>query len=75
MQDVETRLASRVTVWRTLWHDLPLLNYAFYAVTIAYAEVVNLDPRRDDLFPSFLFPLTVPVVVYALRWRHAGTAQ
>ena len=49
-----------------MWNDVPLLNYAFYALMISYAEVVNLDPRRDDLFLSFLFPLTVPVVLYCL---------
>ncbi len=72
MQDAEAPPAPTPTVWRVLWHDLPLLNYVFYAVAIAYAQVVNLDPRRDDLFLSFLFPLSVPVLVYVMRWRAAG---
>jgi hypothetical protein len=75
MQGLETLPRPRITVWRALWHDLPLLNYAFYAVAIAFAEVVNLNPRRDDLFLSFLFALAVPVLVYGMRWRHAGSAQ
>jgi uncharacterized membrane protein len=60
------------SVGRILWDDLPLLNYLLYALGIAYAEVVNLSPPRRDLFFSCLFPLVVPLVVWALRWRTAS---
>jgi hypothetical protein len=51
MQEAEAlEAAPRVTFWRELWNDVPLLNYAFYALMIGDAEVVNLEPRRDDLF-------------------------
>ena len=56
---------------RQLWEDLPLLNYVLYAAAISHAEIVNLDPPRPEYAWSFVFPLAVPAVVYALRWRSA----
>ncbi len=62
-------------VLRALWLDLPLVNYAVYAVGIAWAEVVNLDPPRPELFWTFVFPLAVPLLVYALRWPKAAPVE
>lgn len=63
------------SLWRALWADVPLINFAVYAVCIAHAEVANLDPPRPDLLFTFVFPLMVPVVVYALRWPRANRLQ
>lgn len=54
---------------------MPLINFAVYAVCIAHAQVANLDPPRHDLLFTFVFPLVVPVVVYALRWPRANRLQ
>jgi hypothetical protein len=56
---------------RRLWRDLPLLIFAFTACGIAYAEVATLEPPWRDLVATAVFPLAVPVAVYALRWRGA----
>jgi hypothetical protein len=61
--------------WRILWDDAPLANFILYAVAIAYAEIANLDSPRPDLFFSCLFPLLVPVAVYALRWGGASLCE
>jgi uncharacterized membrane protein len=61
--------------WRILWDDAPLLNFAFYAVMIAQAEVNNLTTPRPELFLSCLFPMTVPVVIYFLRWGSASDLE
>ncbi|MEE8408722.1 MAG: carotenoid biosynthesis protein [Myxococcota bacterium] len=66
---------SRRSFLRVLWADFPLVNFALYAVLIAHAEVANLIPPRPDLFISFLFPLSVPVLIYALRWRSASGTE
>ena len=63
---------ERGSVLRVLWQDLPLLNFVAYAATIAHAEIANLDPPRFDYVWTFVFPLAVPALIFALRWRTAG---
>ena len=46
-----------------------------YAVAIAFGEVANLEVPRPDLRFSCLFPLTVPIVVYGVRWGCASRAE
>ncbi len=58
-------------VARILWDDFPLLNYAFYALAIAHAEIANLPEPRLDLVPSVVFPLLVPLLIYGLRFGRA----
>lgn len=62
-------------LWRVLWRDLPLVNFAVYAVGIGHAEIANLVPARPDLFFSFVFPLSVPTLIYALRWPRANRIE
>ena len=52
-----------------LWMDLPLVTYAFYALGIAHAEITNLADQRLDLLPTAVFPMLVPWLIYALRWK------
>jgi len=52
-----------------LWADAPIVNFAVCAALISYTDVINLHPPRQDLFFTFVFPLTVPIVIYSLRWR------
>ena len=54
---------------RIFWADLPLLNFAFLAVGITATECLSLSPPRSDLFWTCLFPLAVPAILYAFRWR------
>lgn len=58
-----------------LWRDLPLLNYALYSVGIAHAEITNLPTQRLDLVPTAVFPMLVPWVIYALRWKEAAPRE
>jgi hypothetical protein len=62
-------------VSRILWRDLPLLNFAFYALAIAHAEIANLTPPRPEYWATCIFPLAVPLVVYAVRWRAADRRE
>jgi uncharacterized membrane protein len=49
--------------------DLPLVTYAFYALGIAHAEITNLADQRLDLLPTAVFPMLVPWLICALRWK------
>lgn len=66
---------DRRSIRRVVWDDLPLIFFAFFAVGTAHAEMVSLHPPRLDLVWSFIFPLAVPVAVYALSWRHAASRR
>ena len=55
-----------------LWRDLPLLNYAIYAVGIAHAEITNLPTQRLDLVPTAIFPMLVPWLIYGFRFKNAS---
>ncbi len=56
-------------IGRLFWDDLPLIYFLFLAVAVASAECLNLSPPRKDLYWTFVFPLAVPVALYAFRFR------
>ena len=58
-----------------MWRDLPLVNYALYAVGIAHAEISNLPTQRLDLVLTAVFPMLVPWVIYGLRWSGASQRE
>jgi len=58
-----------------LWHDLPLVNYAIYAVGIAHAEITNLPNQRLDLVPTAIFPMLVPWLIYGFRFKEASSRE
>lgn len=60
---------------RVLWADFPLVNFCLYAILMAHGEVANLIPARRDLFFSCVFPLTIPLVIYSLRWWRAHRTE
>jgi uncharacterized membrane protein len=60
---------------RCLWTHLPLVSFVVYAVGTAHASMANLDPPRYDLAWNSLFPFSVPLIVFGLRWRRAGRAE
>ncbi|OPY87710.1 MAG: hypothetical protein A4E72_01440 [Syntrophus sp. PtaU1.Bin208] len=62
-------------IGRLLWDDLPLIYFLFLAVAAASTECLNLSPPRRDLSWTFVFPLAVPVVLYALRFRTIDYAE
>ena len=60
------------TILGLLWRDLPLVNYALYALGIAHAEITNLPVQRLDLVLTAIFPMLVPLVIYGLRWKQSS---
>ena len=58
-----------------LWRDLPLVNYALYAVGIAHAEISNLPTQRLDLVFTAVFPMLIPWIIYGLRWSKASRGE
>jgi len=62
-------------IGRLFWTDLPLLNFAFIAVGVAATECLSLSPPRRDLFWTCLFPLTVPAILSAFRWRRGDRLE
>lgn len=55
---------------RALWTDVPLINCALYAWSMAHAELTNLTPARPDLAWSFVFPMAILIAVYRARWQN-----
>ncbi len=58
-----------------VWSDLPLVNYAIYAVGIAHAEITNLPNQRLDLVPTAIFPMLVPWLIYGFRFQNASSRE